>query len=91
MKGQNVTGYGLGISSHVLPCEQTGFYSDVVECSTIERRVSVSILGQGLKMFLRARDINITFKGGGGSPYEGYINYEYISFLNVLYRGPLRN
>ena len=82
MEGENVTGYKLGISSHILPCGQDGFYSDVVECSTIDRRVPVPILGRGLEMFLRARDINITFEGGG-SPYEGYINYEYISFLNV--------
>ena len=25
------------------------------------------------------------------SPREGYISYEYISFLNVLYHGPIRN
>ena len=33
--------------------------------------------------------IDKTFEGR--SPREGYINYEYISFLNVLYHGPFSN
>ena len=35
---------------------QVGFYSDVVECSTIDRRVPGSILGRGMEIFLRVRD-----------------------------------
>ena len=37
------------------------------------------------------RVIDITIWGGGRSPREGYINYEYISFLNDLYHDPIRN
>ena len=35
---------------------QAGFYSDVVECSTIDRRVPGSILGRDMEIFLRVRD-----------------------------------
>ena len=38
---------------------QAGFYSDVVECSTIDRRVPGSILGWDMEIFLRVRDIYI--------------------------------
>ena len=35
---------------------QAGFYSDVVECSSIDRKVLSSILGLGMDIFLRVRD-----------------------------------
>ena len=35
---------------------QAGFYSDVVECSTLDRRVPGSILGWDMEIFLRVRD-----------------------------------
>ena len=35
---------------------QAGFYSDVVECSPQDRKVSGSILGWGMMDFLRVRD-----------------------------------
>ena len=35
---------------------QAGFYSDVVECSTLDRRVPGSILGRGMEIFLRVHD-----------------------------------
>ena len=35
---------------------QAGFYSDVIECSPQNRRVPGSILGWGMKNFLRVRD-----------------------------------
>ena len=36
---------------------QAGFYSDMVECSTIDRRVPGSILGRSMEDFLRVRDM----------------------------------
>ena len=54
MDGENVTGCRLGIS---YTCT-AGFYSDVVECSTLNRRVPGSILGRGIAIFARVRDIN---------------------------------
>ena len=36
---------------------QAGFYSDVVEGSTIDRWVPGSILSRGIKVLLRVRDI----------------------------------
>ena len=36
---------------------QAGFYSDVVECLTVDRRVPGSILGRDMEIFLRVRDI----------------------------------
>ena len=54
MEGENVTGCRLGIS---YTCT-AGFYSDVVECSTLNRRVPGSILGRGMEIFARVRDIN---------------------------------
>ena len=48
MEGENVTGYRLGISYTAV---QAGFYSEVVEYSTIVRRVPGSILGCGIEIF----------------------------------------
>ena len=52
MEGENVTGYRLGIS---YTCT-AGFDSDLVECSTIDRKVPGSILGRDMEIFLRVRD-----------------------------------
>ena len=56
MKGENVTGYRLGISYTYCLAVQAGFYSDVVECWTLDRGVPGSILGRGMEIFLRVRD-----------------------------------
>ena len=43
---------------------QAGFYSDVVECSPIDRKVPGSIFGRGM-VFLRVRD-KLTYFGPDG-------------------------
>ena len=43
---------------------QAGFYSDVVECSPIDRNVPGSILGRGMN-FLRVRDKLTYFRPDG--------------------------
>ena len=53
MEGENVTGYRYIIHLYCLAV-QAGFYSDVVECSTIDRKVSGSILGREMEIFFKS-------------------------------------
>ena len=46
-----VTENRLGISYTCTALRYIGFYSDVVECSTIDRRILGSILGRGMEIF----------------------------------------
>ena len=59
----HVTGYRLGMIHLYCLAVQACFYRDVVECSTIDRRVPGSILGRGMVIFLRVRDSHIIVHG----------------------------
>ena len=44
-------GNGYVYHTFVLPCGTSRLYSDVVECSTIDRRVPGSIIGRDIEIF----------------------------------------
>ena len=68
---------------------QAGFYSHMVECSTLDRKVPSSILGRDMEIFLRVRDrdiFSIFFNIKVGclfsleSPHQGNSN-EYTEYI----------
>ena len=63
---------------------QAGFYSDVVECSTIDRRVPGSILGWGMEIFLRICDMSMNiFITSGPGVIQGLVTPPYMRALGL--------